>query len=218
MMLFLGAGASKPFGIKTMKEMSEEFENSTDLTKDERELYLDIKNTLGSDNLEDILTVLNDLTKSSPDPSIRYFNSKLDFFFDEFNKTLIELSGLLRELERKKVAIVGVGDAGLNTIDQLQGIKIEDSEIIAINTDSEHLNLIRGADKKKLIGESLTRGLGAHGSPEIGEKVALLSEDIIKEALVSRQAYNDARNITHAFHNKSWMIEYEKIYRDTCQR
>jgi spore maturation protein SpmA len=27
MMLFLGAGASKPFGIKTMDEMSEELEN-----------------------------------------------------------------------------------------------------------------------------------------------------------------------------------------------
>lgn len=34
MMLFLGAGASQPFGIRTMKEMSEEFENSIDLTKD----------------------------------------------------------------------------------------------------------------------------------------------------------------------------------------
>ena len=53
MMLFLGAGASKPFGIKTMEEMSEEFENRADeiLRGDKRELYLNIKNTLGSNNL-----------------------------------------------------------------------------------------------------------------------------------------------------------------------
>jgi hypothetical protein len=29
----LSAGASKPFGVKTMMDMSEEFENSTDLNK-----------------------------------------------------------------------------------------------------------------------------------------------------------------------------------------
>jgi len=183
MMLFLGAGASKPFAIETMKEMNEEFENSTDLTKEERELYSDIKNTLGSNDLEDVLTVLNDLTRFSIDSSIRYFGFKFDFFFDKFNKALLELKVVFRELERKKVGVVGVGGAGLNTIDELQEIKIEDIEIIAINTDSEHLNLIRGADKKILIGESLTRGLGAKGSPEVGEKAALLSEDKIKEAL-----------------------------------
>ena len=183
MMLLLGAGASKPFGIKTMEEMNEEFENSTDLTKEERELYSDIKNTLGSNDLEDVLTVLNDLTRLPIDPSIRYFGFKFDFFFDKFNKALLELKEVFRELERKKVGVVGVGGAGLNTIDELQEIKIEDIEIIAINTDSEHLNSIRGADKKILIGESLTRGLGAKGSPEVGEKAALLSEDKIKEAL-----------------------------------
>ncbi|HJH28034.1 MAG TPA: hypothetical protein C5S37_15020 [Methanophagales archaeon] len=183
MMLFLGAGASKPFAIETMKEMNEEFENSTDLTKEERELYSDIKNTLGSNNLEDVLTVLNDLTRLPIDPSIRYFGFKFDFFFDKFNKALLELKEVFRELERKKVGVVGVGGAGLNTIDELQEIKIEDIEIIAINTDSGHLNSIRGADKKILIGESLTSGLGAKGSPEVGEKAALLSEDKIKEAL-----------------------------------
>ncbi len=36
--------------------------------------------------------------------------------------------------------------------------------------------------------------------------------------LVSCQACNVARNITYVFHNQSGMIEYEEIYRDTCQR
>ncbi len=39
-----------------------------------------------------------------------------------------------------------------------------------------------------------------------------------ERVLVSCQGYNVARDITYVFHNKSGMIEYEKIYRDTCQR
>jgi hypothetical protein len=58
-----------------MKEMSEIFENSTDLTKDERELCLDIKNALCSENLGDILTVLNDLGEESGNPSVNYLKS-----------------------------------------------------------------------------------------------------------------------------------------------
>jgi hypothetical protein len=64
MMLFLGAGASKPFGIKTMDEMSEELENKmNEFTDDEKDLYQSIHNDLGTNNLEDILTVLNDLRR-----------------------------------------------------------------------------------------------------------------------------------------------------------
>jgi hypothetical protein len=144
MMLFLGAGASKPFGIKTMKEMSEIFENSTDLAKDERELCLDIKNTLGSDNLEDILTVLNDLTKihdiekDQPlqNASIKYFEFKLDSHFNKFNKTIFELKNLFEIFQQKKIAILGVGGAGCNIVNHLYDAKMENAEIIAINTDS----------------------------------------------------------------------------------
>ena len=71
MMLFLGAGASKPFGIKTMEEMSEEFENIVDsFSENEEKLYKNICKTLGTNNLEHMLTVLNDLINDTP--SIRY--------------------------------------------------------------------------------------------------------------------------------------------------
>ena len=79
MMLFLGAGASKPFGIKTMEEMSEEFENKmNEFTDDEKDLYQSIHNDLGTNNLEDILTVLNDLRKESGNPSVKYFKSLIN--------------------------------------------------------------------------------------------------------------------------------------------
>lgn len=101
MMLFLGAGASKSFGLKTMKEMSEEFEKEADLTSEERELYSDIKTTLESNNLERILTVVHDLcvlnvvdqndrekilSTYSENPSVVYFESKLRWCLDELPK------------------------------------------------------------------------------------------------------------------------------------
>ncbi|MCK4736609.1 MAG: hypothetical protein KAT65_29415, partial [Methanophagales archaeon] len=195
MMLFLGAGASKPVGIPTMKEMSEEFENTTDLTKDERELYLDIKNTVYSDNLEDILTVLNDLTKIEDiekdhivqNTSIKYFKFKLDSHFNKFNKIILELKNLFEIFQQKKIAILGVGGAGCNVVNQLYDAKTENAEIIAINTDSQHLDIIK-ADKKILIGKSLTKGLGAGGSPEIGKKAAELSRKELNKSLKDKEA------------------------------
>ena len=194
-MLFLGAGASKPVGIPTMKEMSEEFENTTDLTKDERELYLDIKNTVYSDNLEDILTVLNDLTKIEDiekdhivqNTSIKYFKFKLDSHFNKFNKIILELKNLFEIFQQKKIAILGVGGAGCNVVNQLYDAKTENAEIIAINTDSQHLDIIK-ADKKILIGKSLTKGLGAGGSPEIGKKAAELSRKELNKSLKDKEA------------------------------
>jgi hypothetical protein len=85
MMLFLGAGASKRFGITTMDEMSREFENNVDrLLNDaveeqstEKQLYQEIRNTLGTNDLEDILTVLNDLSEEVRNPSVKFLKSSL---------------------------------------------------------------------------------------------------------------------------------------------
>jgi hypothetical protein len=75
MMLFLGAGASKPFGILTMREMSEKFEDEVyyeelDNNGDEK-LYINVRETLNSNNLEGILTILENLTDSQ-NPIARY--------------------------------------------------------------------------------------------------------------------------------------------------
>ncbi|MDI6810815.1 MAG: SIR2 family protein [archaeon] len=82
MMLFLGAGASKRFGIKTMQEMSREFENNVDslLNAGEKGLYKDIRNALDSNNLEDILSVLNDLSEEAQNPTVIYLKSLLQKF------------------------------------------------------------------------------------------------------------------------------------------
>ena len=53
MMLFLDAGASKPFGFKTMEEMSREFENNVEPIKDK------IKPIEGKFSEEEVFEELN---------------------------------------------------------------------------------------------------------------------------------------------------------------
>jgi cell division protein FtsZ len=83
-----------------------------------------------------------------------------------------------------RIMIVGCGGAGNNSINRLYNIGIEGAETVAINTDKQHLDHIR-ADKKILIGKTLTRGLGAGGYPEVGKKAAELArgtlEDVFKD-------------------------------------
>ncbi len=84
-----------------------------------------------------------------------------------------------------RIVVVGCGGGGNNTVNRLYNIGIAGAETIAINTDKIHLDIIQ-ADKKILIGKSITRGLGAGGFPEIGRRAAELArgtlEDVLKDA------------------------------------
>ncbi|MFQ6121319.1 MAG: cell division protein FtsZ [Methanosarcinales archaeon] len=80
------------------------------------------------------------------------------------------------------IVIVGCGGAGNNTVNRLYNIGVEGAETIAINTDKQHLDMVQ-ADKKILVGKSLTRGLGAGGYPELGMRAAELARSTIEEVL-----------------------------------
>ncbi len=80
------------------------------------------------------------------------------------------------------IKVVGVGGGGGNATNWLYMKGIEGAEIIACNTDKQHLDLIE-ADKKFLIGQDLTRGLGCGGFPERGAEAAQESIANIKESL-----------------------------------
>jgi cell division protein FtsZ len=85
-----------------------------------------------------------------------------------------------------RLAIVGVGGAGNNSMNRLESLGgLNGVDRIAINTDKLHLDSIR-CEKKVLIGKSLTRGLGAGGSPDIGRKAAELDKEELK-GLLKRQ-------------------------------
>ncbi len=86
-----------------------------------------------------------------------------------------------------KIVTIGVGGGGCNTINRLVKFGVKGTDLVAVNTDKEHLNIIHEKVKKILIGSSITRGLGAGGFPEIGEKAANADKPLIKEALEGAQ-------------------------------
>ncbi|MBC7115279.1 MAG: cell division protein FtsZ [Archaeoglobi archaeon] len=93
-----------------------------------------------------------------------------------------EEEDFFEEFGEPKILIIGCGGAGNNTINRLYNMGVQGAETIAINTDKQHLEMIK-ADKRILIGKTLTRGLGAGGYPEIGKKAAELARDTLEEVL-----------------------------------
>ena len=81
-----------------------------------------------------------------------------------------------------KIIVIGVGGAGNNAINRMIAENISGVELIGVNTDKQALTLCR-APKLIQIGEKTTKGLGAGARPEIGEKAAEESSDVIKEAI-----------------------------------
>jgi cell division protein FtsZ len=79
------------------------------------------------------------------------------------------------------VVAVGLGGAGCNVITWVKEKGIAGGKLVAVNTDANHLRITQ-ADKRILIGEKLTRGLGCGGYPELGEKALHeTSNDVINE-------------------------------------
>lgn len=81
-----------------------------------------------------------------------------------------------------RIVAFGCGGGGSNTITRLTEMDIKGAVTVAVNTDARHLTITK-AHKKILIGKNLTRGLGAGGYPEVGEKAAEESKDQIREIL-----------------------------------
>jgi len=80
------------------------------------------------------------------------------------------------------IKVLGSGGAGNNMVNWLYKKGVSGAEIIACNTDVQHLNMVE-ADKKFLIGKDITRGLGCGGFPEKGAEAARESISELKDAL-----------------------------------
>ena len=81
-----------------------------------------------------------------------------------------------------KIRVMGVGGAGNNMVGWLYNKGVKGAEIIACNTDQQHLNIIN-ADMKFLLGKGVTRGLGCGGFPEKGAESAKESLQEVKQCL-----------------------------------
>lgn len=92
-----------------------------------------------------------------------------------------ELEEVLKGLTTT-IKVVGCGGAGTNTISRCVQGSVTDVDLIAINTDAQHL-LQTDAPRKVLIGRHLTKGLGAGSVPKVGEEAARESEQDVREAV-----------------------------------
>ncbi len=89
-----------------------------------------------------------------------------------------EIVQMLQEL-KTDIKVLGVGGAGCNTVNRMYEDGIEGAELIAINTDAQHLYHTQ-AHRRSLIGKKKTRGLGAGSLPQVGESSAHESEEEVR--------------------------------------
>ena len=81
-----------------------------------------------------------------------------------------------------KIIVVGVGGAGNNAVNRMIDEKINGVDFICVNTDKQALKACR-TENTIVIGEKLTKGLGAGGRPEMGAKAAEESLEEVVEAI-----------------------------------
>ena len=81
-----------------------------------------------------------------------------------------------------QIKVIGVGGGGNNAVDRMIEDGLDGVEFISINTDGQALAKSKSSTKIQ-IGEKLTKGLGAGGNPEIGEKSVDETQDDIAQAL-----------------------------------
>ncbi|MDD6043478.1 MAG: cell division protein FtsZ [Eubacteriaceae bacterium] len=80
------------------------------------------------------------------------------------------------------IKVIGVGGGGCNAVNRMIDAGLQGVQFIAVNTDKQALNRCK-AETKVQIGEKLTRGLGAGGNPEIGQRSAEETLDEIQDLL-----------------------------------
>lgn len=85
--------------------------------------------------------------------------------------------------EQIKIMVVGIGGGGNNTINRLIKFGVKGAELLAVNTDKQHLDLMHEKAKRLLIGKSITKGLGAGGYPDVGEKAAEVDKPLLQREL-----------------------------------
>ncbi|MBA1434352.1 cell division protein FtsZ [Bombilactobacillus bombi] len=86
------------------------------------------------------------------------------------------------EKTKAVIKVIGVGGAGGNAVNRMVEENIKGVEFIAANTDMQALDLSQ-ADTRLQLGPKLTRGLGAGSDPDVGQKAAEESEDVISDLL-----------------------------------
>ena len=84
------------------------------------------------------------------------------------------------------IKVIGVGGGGGNAVNRMISSGMESVDFITINTDKQVLFHAKSSHKIQ-IGEKLTKGRGAGGDPEKGQRAAEESREEIEAALRGTQ-------------------------------
>jgi cell division protein FtsZ len=107
---------------------------------------------------------------------------KMDFIVEKAMKQAEETNMDGLKVGQANIKVIGVGGAGNNMVNWLYKKGVKGAEIIACNTDQQHLNITE-SDRKFLMGRDVTRGLGCGGFPERGAEAAQENLQEIKDSL-----------------------------------
>lgn len=80
------------------------------------------------------------------------------------------------------IKVIGAGGGGSNAVNRMIAGGLANVQFISVNTDLQDLGRSK-AEIKLGIGTKLTKGLGAGGKPEVGEKAAMEDREIIEQSL-----------------------------------
>ena len=79
-----------------------------------------------------------------------------------------------------KIVVIGVGGAGNNAVNRMIDENIQNVEFYVVNTDKQALASSKAA-YSIVIGEEITKGLGAGGDPAMGKAAAEASKETIQK-------------------------------------
>ncbi len=86
----------------------------------------------------------------------------------------------VNEENAAQIKVIGIGGGGCNAVNRMIAAGLKGITFMAVNTDKQALAGSK-AETKFQIGEKLTRGLGAGGNPEVGQKSAEENlDDLVK--------------------------------------
>ncbi len=88
----------------------------------------------------------------------------------------------MSEKTSARIVVIGVGGGGGNAVNRMIDAELEGVEFLAVNTDKQALSSCK-AENKLQIGEKLTKGLGAGGNPEVGQRSAEESMEEIAQTV-----------------------------------
>ena len=81
-----------------------------------------------------------------------------------------------------RIIVIGVGGGGNNAVNRMIDENINNVEFYVMNTDKQALATSK-APHRIVLGEEVTRGLGAGGNPDIGKKAAEQSSKVIESVV-----------------------------------